>query len=83
MASKWATRIQTVLGLGPTATTFLSYNGQNDQSHIEKMHAIFNEDKLVSRSHKAIVKTASVVARLYLLQLEELNSRGSRDAANK
>jgi 3-oxoacyl-[acyl-carrier-protein] synthase-3 len=74
MASRWAKQIQSSAELKESATTFLSYHGKNDDSHIAKMHAILTEDKLVAVSHKRIVKTARVVARLYALQLEEIDN---------
>jgi Iron-containing redox enzyme len=74
MASRWANQIQASAGLKESATTFLSYHGKNDDSHIAKMHAILTEDELVAVSHKRIVKTARVVARLYALQLEEIDN---------
>ena len=74
MASRWAKQLQTSMKLGESATTFLSYHGKNDDGHIAKMHAILTEDELVAQSHPRIVKTARVVARLYILQLEEIDN---------
>jgi 3-oxoacyl-[acyl-carrier-protein] synthase-3 len=74
MASRWATRIHQVLNLDDDGTKFLSYHGQNDESHIEKMMSIFNEEPGTVLAHREIVKTARVVARLYALQLEELDN---------
>jgi len=74
MASRWAKQLQSNTGLKAAATTFLSYHGKNDDSHIAKMYAILTEDKLVAISHERIVKTARVVARLYALQLEEIDN---------
>jgi len=74
MASAWAMRIQDVLGFGPEVTQFLSYHGKNDTVHLQKLHAIVNSDAVTEESIPGIVKTAKVVARLYALQLEELNN---------
>jgi 3-oxoacyl-[acyl-carrier-protein] synthase-3 len=74
MASRWAKQIQASASLKESATSFLSYHGKNDESHIAKMHEILTEDKLVAVSHRRILKTARVVARLYALQLEEIDN---------
>jgi 3-oxoacyl-[acyl-carrier-protein] synthase III len=74
MANRWAHDLQSTLRISEEATTFLSYHGKNDESHIEKMHSIFAEEPLVVGAQDRIVKTARVVARLYLLQLEEIDN---------
>jgi 3-oxoacyl-[acyl-carrier-protein] synthase-3 len=74
MAHRWTRQLQSVLQLGGRGTSFIAYHGKNDESHIAKMHAILTEDSLVATSHARIIKTARVVARLYLLQLEELDN---------
>jgi 3-oxoacyl-[acyl-carrier-protein] synthase-3 len=74
MASSWGGRIQDALGVGPDATRFLTYHGKNDTMHLEKLHAIVNSDAVNEESIPRIVKTAKVVARLYALQLEELDN---------
>jgi 3-oxoacyl-[acyl-carrier-protein] synthase III len=73
MASHWAARIRQTLGVGPDATAFLSYHGQNDAVHLQKLHAIVTSDAVSEESIPRMVKTAKVVARLYALQLEELD----------
>jgi 3-oxoacyl-[acyl-carrier-protein] synthase-3 len=74
MANKWAKELQLQLGITEKSTSFLSYHGRNDESHIEKMNAILVNEPLVAAKHERIVKTARVVARLYLLQLEEIDN---------
>lgn len=74
MADKWARRIQSTVGVSDTATTFLTYHGANDDGHIAKMHAILDSDAVAEDTVDRIVKTARVVARLYVLQLEELDN---------
>jgi len=74
MASSWAARIQDVLGVGPDATRFLSYHGQNDSAHLEKLRAIVGSSAVTADAIPRVVKTARVVARLYALQLEELDN---------
>ena len=72
MASKWALRIQELLSLKPDATRFLSYHGANDDSHIEKLYGLLDQHAVTASSK--IIKTAKVVSRLYVLQLEELDN---------
>lgn len=73
MASHWAARVRDVLHVGPESTRFLSYHGTNDAAHLEKLHALLNTDAVTPESAPRVLKTAKVVARLYALQLEELN----------
>ena len=71
-ASHWARRIQQQLGLPPEAMQFLAYHGQNDVEHIkefEQMLALVLPDRRVG---ERIVRVAQVTARLYRLQIEEI-----------
>jgi len=74
MASRWAKQIQECLGVSEDATRFLSYHGINDDAHLEKMHGIMNTPAVNEITAPSIVKTAKVVGRLYVLQLEELDN---------
>ncbi len=73
MASRWAGLIQECLNVD-SATTFLLYHGVNDDSHMDKFYGLLDKELLAKESADQIVKTAKVVARLYLLQLEELDN---------
>ncbi|MDY6783843.1 MAG: 3-oxoacyl-[acyl-carrier-protein] synthase III C-terminal domain-containing protein [Cyanobacteriota bacterium] len=72
LASQWATQIQQTLNLANEQVSFFSYHGENDESHIGKLEAIVNAEWMTPEIAKAIVKTAQITARLYLLQLEEI-----------
>jgi 3-oxoacyl-[acyl-carrier-protein] synthase-3 len=61
------------LGLTRQQTSFLTYHGQNDDDHVEKLRAVVASGILDERVAKRMVKTAKTVARLYALQLEELD----------
>jgi 3-oxoacyl-[acyl-carrier-protein] synthase-3 len=74
MAQGWAQRIQEVLAVSPEATKFLSYHGLNDDQHLAKLHSILDSDAVTDETAPRILKTAKVVARLYILQLEELDN---------
>lgn len=72
MASRWALRIQELLGIPATSTVFLGYHGANDDGHIKKLYSVLDEH--AATAGYSVVKTAKVVARLYALQLEELDN---------
>ncbi len=73
MAQKWGQAIQKQLKLEPAQVSFLLYHGENDEGHLERMWDAFDSGVLTERIVKDIVKTARVTARLYRLQLEELD----------
>jgi pyrroloquinoline quinone (PQQ) biosynthesis protein C len=73
MASSWAEMIKEQTDLPDEALTFLKYHGANDEHHMEKLHQLLNTPSLDERSAARVVKVAKVVARLYRLQLEELD----------
>jgi 3-oxoacyl-[acyl-carrier-protein] synthase-3 len=74
MATKWAGRIQELLRLKEDSTRFLSYHGENDSSHFEKLYSILDSDAVTDETAPRILRTARVVARLYALQLEEIDN---------
>lgn len=74
MASGWAEKIQRSLKIGAESTKFLSYHGVNDDAHFAKLHSILDSDAVDDKTAPRILKTAKVTARLYILQLEELNN---------
>ena len=73
MARTWAQRIQEITDVGPDATRFLSYHGEHDEEHVDTLNAVLASDVVTAATRPRIVKTAKVVARLYRLQLEELD----------
>jgi len=74
LALPWSTAIRAQLGLPAEAVRFLTYHGENDDDHL----AMFDEAlRLAVRSRadaEDIVRHARVTARLYRLQLEELDN---------
>lgn len=73
-ARQWAEALKAQLRLTDEEVSFLRYHGQNDDNHFDRLRdaltsGIVNED-VAGR----IVKTAKVVARLYALQLEEMDN---------
>lgn len=72
LAGQWAVQIQQTLGLHNDQVSFLGYHGANDASHIGKLQALVEAEWMTPAIAQRIVKTAQVTARLYLLQLEEI-----------
>lgn len=72
LAGQWANLIQRHLGLDQTQISFLGYHGENDEAHIQKLDAFLNAEWMTADIAARIVKTAQVTARLYRLQLEEI-----------
>lgn len=73
-AAAWVEAIQKQLKLPNEAVSFLSYHGANDESHMEEFDKTLRSGILNDEVAHNIVKAAKVTARLYLLQLEELNN---------
>lgn len=72
LAAKWAYQIKQTLKLDDEQVSFMAYHGANDEAHIGKLDAILNAEWMTAEIAKRIVKTARVTARLYILQLEEI-----------
>ena len=73
MAARWGDMIRDQLRLSDEQVSFLLYHGANDENHFERLEAALNSKLITDEVVDAIVKTAKVTARLYLLQLEEIN----------
>ena len=73
MASDWAQRIEELTKCGPEATKFIRYHGSNDDAHMDKLYALLDRCASSVEAADSIVKTAQVTARLYALQLEEID----------
>ncbi len=72
MARSWAERIQELTGLSEDSTRFMSYHGHNDAEHMLRFYEMLDEVCVDEKASSSIVKTSKVVARLYRLQLEEV-----------
>lgn len=72
-AGEWGKRIQEQLHLEDSQVSFLLYHGENDENHMAEFLNILNSGIINEEASKKILKTAKVTARLYRLQLEELN----------
>lgn len=73
MSSGWAAQIEHCTKSDGSCTKFMRYHAANDEHHMEKLYGLIDRASQVPDSHDAIVRTAKVVARLYCLQLEEID----------
>jgi 3-oxoacyl-[acyl-carrier-protein] synthase-3 len=71
MANEWAERIEALTG-SDTHTRFLRYHGDNDDKHMDKLYGLLDRLCRDEASADNTVMTATVVARLYALQLETI-----------
>ena len=72
-AAEWALRFQEVLGLADNQVHFMRYHQDADAEHTGNLEAILNSGMIDDDAADRIVRCAQVVARLYALQLEELD----------
>ena len=72
-AGAWAEQLRSTLDLPEDAVSFLAYHGKNDDAHYDKLRAVLSSPFISEEVARRIAKTARVVARLYILQLEELD----------
>lgn len=74
MAASWAGRIEELTGYGAECTRFLRYHAENDDSHLDKLYGLIDRICTSTQAADEVVRTATVVARLYAMQLEEIDS---------
>lgn len=74
MATKWAGLVNEQLKFDSPATQFMQYHGENDENHMQELYALIDKVVTSEQNIKDIVRTARVVARLYRLQLEEIDN---------
>jgi len=74
VAARWAERIREVLHLRPQQVSFLAYHSASDDIHFERLDAAVQSGILTDKLVDDIVTAAKVVARLYVLQLEEIGN---------
>ena len=76
VSGKWGRAIQQQLGLDKDQVSFFIYHESSDSNdnHFERFEQAIQSDLLTREMAEKIVKTAKVVAKLYTLQLEELDN---------
>ncbi len=73
MANDWAGRIEELTGIDRSQTRFLRYHGHNDGAHLDKLYGLLDRVCTDDAIASDILAVAEVVARLYTLQLEEVD----------
>lgn len=74
-AGSWATLLMQALDLNKQQVEFYLYHHEHDQEHINEMDELLESGILdIENMSEAIVKTAKVTGRLYLLQLQEIGN---------
>ncbi len=71
-ARGWAARLAGALGLTDGQLSFLRYHGEHDAEHVGRLHRLLDLVGADPEACARIVRTARIVARLYLLQLREI-----------
>ncbi|MBH5318579.1 3-oxoacyl-ACP synthase [Paenibacillus sp. GSMTC-2017] len=74
MARYWGEMIRDQLSLTDEQVSFLLYHSDSDEKHFERLETVVQHPMLTADIAARIVKTAKTTARLYLLQLEELDN---------
>ena len=74
VARRWGERIKEQLELDESQIKFLLYHSESDDIHFERLDRAVQSGILTDDLVADIVKTAKVVARLYVLQLEEIGN---------
>lgn len=72
-AAHWAELLREDVGLTPQQTSFLGYHGKNDEDHFARLQKVIDDGFIDRATAARVVKTAKVTARLYALQLEEID----------
>ena len=73
-AAGWADRLAAALGLRDDQVSFLRYHANGDAEHFGLLSAALRSGLLDEAALARVVSTARVTARLYVLQLEELDN---------
>ena len=76
VSGKWGRAIQQQLNLDKDQVSFFIYHESSDSNdnHFERFEQAIQSELLTREMAEKIVKTAKVVARLYTMQLEELDN---------
>lgn len=75
IALHWAESIKQQLALTDEHVGFYTYHGKHDDGHLEELEEALSSGILdIPNMAEAMVKTAKVTGRLYLLQLEEMGN---------
>ena len=73
LATRFSQAIREQLDLSEDQVSFFRYHGATDAEHLGKLESVLRSGRIGPELAAKIVKTARVTARLYLLQLEEID----------
>jgi pyrroloquinoline quinone (PQQ) biosynthesis protein C len=74
IAGPWSRKIAEQLGLSDEAISFFLYHSENDAHHLEEFDEALQLAVTSEAAGQAIARHARIVARLYRLQLEEIDN---------
>jgi len=74
MATKWSKFINGQFTFSQHATSFMDYHGENDEHHIAELYQLIDRVATSTKNVDDIIRTAKVVAKLYQMQLEEVDN---------
>lgn len=76
IAGNWGRAIQEELNLRDDQVSFFTYHETSDsnENHFERFTNVINSDLLTEELATRILKTAKVVAKLYVMQIEEMGN---------
>lgn len=75
MATEWASCAEKIFSDSGNkeVANFMRYHGENDEVHMQKLHEIIEQACRTEGDCVAIERTARVVGKLYIMQLEEVD----------
>jgi len=74
MATKWSKLINEQFSFSDPITSFMDYHGENDEAHLTELYKLIDRVATSAVNIEDICRTAKVVAKLYQLQLEEVDN---------
>jgi hypothetical protein len=74
MASKWSMLVNEQFKFTNKATSFMDYHGENDENHLIELYKLIDRVATSDKNVESIIRTAKVVAKLYQMQLEEVDN---------
>jgi len=74
MATKWSKAIDNQFSFDRSISTFMSFHGKNDEKHMAELYELIDRVCQSEKDVTAITQSAKVVAKLYQLQLEEVDN---------
>ena len=74
MAAGWAQQVEAQIKTEQPCVHFMRYHGANDEDHLNKLYELLDRVCQDDNVVQSICRTAAVVARLYALQLEEIDT---------